>query len=127
MTTTVNNPQKPFEKGKSTRLVGTIMKEPEQFTSKTGKDMLRLKVLVDPGLGDEAKVWWNATMMLDLANKVGPEVIKKFGYAKFTGLGSSREWEKDGKSGVSHDILITGVELQSGQFIKNDKPEDAPF
>jgi hypothetical protein len=134
MSTQVNDPKAPRPKGTTTRLVGTIMKEPEQKTSAGGRAYLKFPILIDPGLPDVKGTWWNAVVMGELVELVGAGFFSKHRYAKFTGLGTpNKSWTgKDGKAGTSNEILVTAIELQDGSFVNTKKPgsgndEDAPF
>lgn len=142
MPTTVNNPSTPQPPKQGTvRVTGTIMTEPNRMTSKNGHELIRFSILVDPQTGDDdKKTWWQATVMGNLesvfqswADTKGNPFFSKFRYAKFTGLGTpNKPWESKGKSGISNEILITGVELQDGTYVKAEKKgegsdEDAPF
>ena len=121
MTTEVRDPQKKLGNGTVTRIVGTIQKEPEQKTSGKGNVYLAFPVLIDDGAG--TKTWWNCKVMEALALECPKELFAKFRYAKFSGLGETRQWSKDGRSGTSHDLLVTGIEMQDGSFIRAPKRE----
>lgn len=131
MTTSVNDPKQPRPKGSTTRVVGTIMKEPEEKTSGAGRLYLKFPILVDPAIPGVPGTWWNAVVMNELVEKVGRGFFTNKRYAKFTGLGTpGKEWtNREGKTGKSNEILVTAIELQDGSFIKADakKDEDAPF
>lgn len=122
MTTSVNQPKPPSENGVTTRVVGTIAKEPERLTSRSGNSMAKFPVVVDDGAG--TKTWWNCLIMDNLLGKLPEGLIEKHRYAKFIGLGKQRSYDKaDGSKGTSNDMLITGVEMQNGDFIQADKKE----
>lgn len=141
MTTTINNPQTPQPPKQGTvRVTGTIMTEPKEMVSKMANRLLRFSILVDGQTGrDSEKTWWQATVMGKLADvfagwadKKGDPFFSKFRYAKFTGLGTANKpWSNGDRSGVSNEILVTGIELQDGTYVKTEKSENedepAPF
>lgn len=127
MTTTVEQP-KQQKQGEKVRVLGTIIVEPEQKTSKNGNLYTSLVVATSNGLGKEKDVIWNITVMKQLRDKLPQDLFKKFSYAKFNGLGSQRDWvsNKDpNKKGTSNDMLCDSVTLPDGTIVyQNDKKED---
>jgi hypothetical protein len=119
MTTEVNDPKARFGQGSTTRVLAAIAKAPEQKTSKSGNTYIALTLLVEDGLG--GKTWWNAKVMENLAVLCPSGFFEQWRYAKFVGLGSSRDWEKDGKKGTSHDLMVSGIELQDRSFIRVER------
>ena len=131
MTTQVNPPSEP-RNSKTTRVVGTIAKEPEHKVSKSGNPYVKLTIIVDNGIEGATKTWWNANVMMPLVEKIGRGFFSKGRYAKFVGLGTAeRKYKKaDGTDGSSNDLLSSAVELQDGTFVRLDKKtddEDAPL
>lgn len=99
--------------------------------------MFRLSAVVNDGVNEKG-VWWNLTVMgplMDKLKEIGAEaVVSKKGYAKFVGLATHRPWKgKDGVERISHDMLVNGIELQNGTYVRPDgergenADEDAPF
>ncbi len=132
MTTTLENP-KQEKKGEKVRVLGTIIKEPERKTSKSGNEYTSLVVATSNGLGKERDVVWNITVMEKLRSKLPEDLFRKFAYAKFNGLGTVRPYTtKDGRSGISHDLFCDSVTMADGAIIyqnelKKTEDEDAPF
>lgn len=83
--------------------------------------MLTFPVLIDTATG--TKQWWNLKIMENLYSKLYDGLLKKHVYCKFIGLGGPREYDKNDGSGkgISYDMLVTGVEMQNGEFIQADK------
>jgi len=114
------------------RVIGKIAKDVESHTGKSGKEFYKFSIVVSDGFGSET--WVNATMFPELFAMVPRQLLSKGAYAKFIGRGSTRPWtDKEGKQRSSNDLLVQGVELQDGTFIKGlrlneqSKNEDAPF
>lgn len=130
MTTTVNEPKKTFE-SKLVRVIGSIAAEPTEKTGPSGKTFMRFPIIIDSATGAEP-TWWNASVPMDLVEKIGAGFFSKWRYAKFVGQGTpGREWTgKDGKTGKSNDILVNAIDFQDGTSQTADKKktdEDAPF
>lgn len=128
MTTTVQNPIERSEQ-KPLRLVGTVFGEPETLLSKNGNEFTRLKVIADNGM-EGGTVFWNLTIMKNLKDKLPEDLFKKFAYAKFIGMATSRQFESKknpGTFGTDWSMLVNAVELQNGDYIsgKDRKNEDA--
>lgn len=122
MTTSVNQPQPTRENQPTVRVVGTIQKDPEGKTSKSGNLYYDFPITVEDGLG--GKTWWNLRMMENLFTKMYEGLIKKHVYCKFVGVGGPREYTKsNGDKGTSNDLLVTGVEMQTGEFIQAERKE----
>jgi hypothetical protein len=112
------------------------MKDPVEATSKSGLPYFKLSAVVNDGVNEQG-VWWNMTVMAPLMSKLrelGAEsVVAKKGYAKFVGLASHRPWKgQDGVERISNDMLVNGIELQNGTYVRPDgskqtEDEDAPF
>lgn len=116
--------QKSKGEGEKAYVLGTIIKEPERKTSRSGNGYTKVLVSTGPEL-------WNLTVMDPLRAKLPDELFAKFRYAKFGGTATHREYEKDGQKKVAHDMLVNMIELQDGTKVyekerKNDD-EDAPF
>lgn len=121
--TEVKDP-KNFPKGKTTYLIGKIAREPELKTSNSGRSYLAFPMVIDTGVDGVPSTWWNCKIMLDYAEALPSGLLEKNRYMKVSGLGTHREGN-NGK--VFNDILITGVEMQNGEYIRSEKKEDAPF
>jgi len=134
MTTTLENP-KQEKKGEKVRVLGTIIVEPKEQTSKKGNVYTSLVVATSNGLGKDKDVIWNATVMDKLRQKLPNDLFKRFSYAKFNGLGSHRPYQKNGETFMAHDLLVDSVTMPDGTIVyqdeKKEKPEnadeDAPF
>ena len=99
------------------------------MTAKNGKLFIKFPVTVDPAVEGGTTTWWNCSIMEGLLTKLPDGFLRKFNYAKFVGLGTRREYHKaDGSTGISNDILVTGIEMQAtgpdkGTFLQGDRPE----
>lgn len=130
MTTTIQNP---FNNSapKNTRFLGTIIKDPEVLISGKNNQYVRLKVVASNGTG-VGDTFWNLTVMKNLKDKLPVDLFKKFAYAKWIGMATSKQFESKknpGTFGTDWSMLVNGVELQSGEYIsgKDDKSEDEAF
>lgn len=132
MPTTVRNASTPVNNGETIRVIGKIAKPLVEKVSKGGKAYFNFLIVVDDQFGNTS--WVNATMFPDLHTQVPDELLKPGAYAKFVGKGSTRPWtDNAGKQRINNDMLVSGIELQNGTFIKGLKEkehgqdEDAPF
>lgn len=131
MPTTVRNAKS--EKEETIRCIGKIAKAPEEHVGKqSGKPFYRFSIVVSDGFGSES--WVNATMFPELRSQVPEELFRVGAYAKFIGKGTTRPYTgKDGAERISQDLLVNGIELQNGTFLKGlrekepGQNEDAPF
>lgn len=131
---------KQIRKGETTRIIGTIIREPVQKTSKAGNLFWSLSVAANPTGKKEDSVYWNMTVMNDLYEKIvsmgAGDLFSKFRYAKFVGLASKNNWtDKTGAARIGNDMLVGSIELQNGSVVTTyegnnngrSKDEDAPF
>lgn len=106
------------------------MKDPERKVSKSGNEFVKVTLMVDPATENSSPTWWDLTIMAPLADKLPDGLLEKFRFLKATGLGSERDWtDRNGNTRRSNDLLVSGIEMQNGEFISNKKSndEDAPF
>lgn len=98
------------------------MKDPEKKTAASGNVYIAFPIVVDNAAG--TVTWWNLKIMENLFSKLYEGLLEKHRYAKFVGVGGPREYTKaTGAKGTSYDMLVTGVEMQNGEFIQAEKPE----
>lgn len=91
--------------------------------SKHGKEYTKLLVLASDGTGNDK--FWNVTVFHDLRSILPDALFAKFRYAKFVGKGGPSDYQKkDGTAGVSHDMILSGVEMQNGDYVRVEKSKD---
>lgn len=84
-----------------------------------------MKVVADNGTPGGA-IFWTVIVMKGLKDKLPADLFKARAYAKWVGQASSKPYisKKTGNTETGWDLLLNGVELQSGEFISNKKSED---
>ena len=110
-------------------VTGRVTKDAEQRFTSSGSAVLGFTVATDVGFGDNKKTEFINCSLWGKRGEALAMYILKGGPVTVVGSLEKREWESNGKSGVSLELNVQEIELQGkggGEKPQNDgfrKPE----
>lgn len=106
--------------------IGRVGKDAETRFLQSGKPVTNFSVAMESGWGDRKQTTWvNCSLWGSRGEKVAP-YIKKGGQVGVTGEVLLREWESNGRSGVSLECNVSNVTLCGHKKDTPNQDQTAP-